>query len=324
MPPYIITTAEDKASLEWLRNLVERTSQSQAAALINISTTVISRLLKGEYKGDVPDKLARIAQARENEMSRQVMAGAGRSLYIETSLALSVRQVCDYTRVFASLNTIIGHSQIGKTTALRRYTEDMADTYMVTFNSTMTISALVRMLARSLGCKAHRDGDLALAELASKLSVNSVIIVDEVHQAAHRASGVALMEFLRSLHDLSHCGIVLCGTYLLESWMRTGKAAASLEQLINRGTMTYLKSYPMRSDLDALAQNYGLPALDNEAYNYASEIIKREGLGPFCRELERASYIANRTNAVADWEYIMQVMESLAHQRTDARGDRKR
>ncbi len=317
----LITEKQD-VNLGWLEGLTQRKSLTEAARITGISSSTISRLLAGKYKGDVSGMMSRVAAARENEMSRTALAGS--VCYIETSLAKSVVSECDFTRVFARLNRVIGYSQIGKTTALEEYTRTHEDTYMVTLHAGCTMSALIRLLGSAFGVKSHIAPDLALRELAAALTPHSLIIVDECHQVAHRPSGVMAMEFLRSLHDLSKCGVLLCGTYELDRWMLKGKAADTLVQLVNRGTTTYLKTYPTRSDLEALADSYNMPPMPEDVYDYAFEIIKREGLGPFCRELEQTVYRLQRSGQLATWPNVFDTMRALAERRYEARSDRKR
>lgn len=230
---------------------------------------------------------------------------------------------CDFTRIFPRLNRIIEHSQIGKTTALVQYTAEHVDTYLITLHPSTSTTSLIRLLSGAMGCKTHIAPDIALAELSARLTTNSLIIVDEAHQVAHRPSGVAAMEFLRALHDQAKCGVLICGTYQLEKWMRSSKAAETLIQLTNRGTTEYLRSYPERRDLDSLADSYNMPTLTDAAYEYAYDIIKRDGLGPYCRELERAVYIANRQDREADWQFVTDMMDRLADERVAALNDRQ-
>ena len=308
-------------TLTWLADLVERKKQSGAARLIGISTTTVYRLLADTYEGDREGMIAKIEQARQTEISRIELVG--KVQYIETHLASEVHHLCEQTRIFKTLNRVIGNSQIGKTTALEEYTRTYTNTYMLTLHPGTTMSALIRMLASKLGVKAHIARDLALAELGAAINHNSLIIVDECHQVAYDKHGIKTMEFLRALHDMSKCGVLLCGTYLLDTWMRKGVAADTLCQLINRGTTTYLESYPRRSDLDALAEGYNLPPINDEAFEFALEYITREGLGPFCREVERAIYLATNAGKVPTWALNTALIERAMDERTAAFGDRK-
>ncbi len=309
-------------TIAWLADLCERKSQSEAARITGISTTTISRLLTDSYAGNRRSMLAKIEQARNTEISRTALAG--KVQYIPTTLATEVHKQCDYTRILGGLNRIIGNSQIGKTTALEEYTKTHTDTYLITLHPGTTMSALIRMLSNILGVKAHIARDLALRELTAPLTPNSLILIDECHQVAYDRSGVKTMEFLRALHDASKCGVLLCGTYVLDSWMRRGNATETLCQLTNRGTTTYLESYPRREDLDAIAEGYNLPPLTDAAFEYALDLVTREGLGPFCREVERATYLAVHASRVPTWEIVIALIERAAEERQAAFGDRKR
>ncbi len=312
---------KEQLALDWLNQLCARHSQSYAHKLTGISPSTISRLLKGTYAGNTAKMITTILQARETELSRSSMAG--RVTYIETSLARTIHKECDFTRTFARLNRIVGHSQIGKTTALNEYVRTHEDTYLITLHPSTSMTSLIRMLASALGCKAHIAPDLAINELAARLTPNSLLIVDEAHQVSHRPNGVMAFEFLRALYDKVHCGTLLCGTYTMDSWMSKGKAADVLKQLLYRGTTSYLKSYPERSDLEAIAEQYNLPEMNEEAVQYANDLIAREGLGPFCRELERAVYFAHHGGKMADWDLVLDIISESARLSTEAYGDKR-
>lgn len=300
-------------AMTWLAALVERKSQSEASRITGVSTTVISRVLSGKYDGNMDTVLAKIEQARNTEISRTALAG--KVQFVPTHLAGEVFKQCDFTRILRGLNRIVGHSQIGKTTALEEYVKTHPDTYLITLYPETTMSSLIRMLAAAFGVKAHIARDLALRELAAPLTPNSLIIIDESHQVAYGNHGVKTMELLRALRDLAKCGVLLCGTYTLDAWMRRGVASDTLCQLTKRGTTAYLESYPHRADLDVIADSYNLPPLDDESNELALEFITREGLGPWCRELEYATYRITSAGKIPTWDLVVAVMDRSAHDR---------
>lgn len=289
-------------TIKWLEAQVTASSISAVARRASISQSTISRLISGQYSGDVDGMLEKIAEVRRVEQERS--AHVIKVPFCETSLARAVCHTCDRVRLFGHLSRVIGRSQIGKTWALRRYAESHPNTYYLEMPNRPTVGALVAQLCRQVGAAYRALAYQAREELAPKLGSNSLIIVDECQQATYRGkAGVCgPLEWLRQIHDATGCGMALVGTPEFDQATRSGSEARTLEQICKRGRAEYLNPLPTMGDIRLVCSHFGLDAPSGSALKLVQDMVSRIGLGEFCRAIEVVAYNARYRQQELSWE----------------------
>jgi DNA transposition AAA+ family ATPase len=139
---------------------------------------------------------------------------------------------------------------------------------------------------------------------------NRLLIVDEAHRAfssrAYGGSAFKTLDFIRSLHDNTGCGVVLCGTNVFRDSMADGGSKKFLNQFNRRCLLRrQLPDLPSRADLNAFARHYGLEAATGEAYQLQSRIVREHGLGVWLTTLTCAARAASKKSRPMQWGDVL-------------------
>jgi DNA transposition AAA+ family ATPase len=147
-----------------------------------------------------------------------------------------------------------------------------------------------------------------------------VLILDELHELLYtyrRASFFACIEVIREIYDEVECGMILCGTKLLEEGLQAGKDR-EMQQIMRRGVhRVSLPDMPTRGDLAAILKANGLEFPDKAArvtvqrieerpYELLRMLAKRAGLKAITERLRYARKLASRRNKDLAWEHFVE------------------
>lgn len=302
----IITESVTADTLNWLRAECSKTSQADVARRTGVSATTINRILSGNYQGNLPSVMDKVAACRRAEQARDEVIVT--IPFVATSLAKTIATTCDRVRLFGHLTRLIGPSQIGKTWAMRHYAQENPNTLMLTMYNNPNTQTVTRQLCRMLGVPYRQQGDVALDELAPRISNNTLILVDECQQATYRLGrGVTgPLEWLRMLHDRTGCGMILTGTGEFDTATRSGREAQILAQICKRGKAEYLNPYPTANDLRLIYHLYGLDTPSPDAQELLVTMAERNGLGEFCRTLEVVAFNAHAMGRLLTWDFFVE------------------
>lgn len=228
-------------------------SQNKAAKLIGISSTVLSQLSSGTYKGDVEGMVKVIedyfAVAGQAEETYQEIP------YADTSISTKVYDVIRLAHIKGGLAICSGDAGIGKTKAAKKYVADNpTNSIYISLNPCLTsIKAILKMLASKVGARQERSLDDAWLSIAERLSDKMVIIFDEAQHLPYKP-----IEMLRAFSDYfadngKTLGIVFIGNP--ETVRRLGaKQKAEFAQIANRTKqkLVYTVKQIQRSDIELL------------------------------------------------------------------------
>jgi DNA transposition AAA+ family ATPase len=288
------------------------------AQATGLSTTVISRILRGVYQADTSAAVEALRQAREN-----FQESAENPDFIDTSLSRRMFQIFDKTRALATVSILWGPMGIGKTECIKEYQRRNTHgrTQVVRFPSGASFAYFVSFVARAVGVSTRsQSAFLQREKIIQVLSAGQrLLIIDELHQAfvtARTDTAVRCCEFLREISDTAGCGLVLVGTELLEEQVFRGPHKEALRQLVDRGTVQVpLPAKATAKDYEKFLQFYGLelPAADTDAKAAAilGDIIKFNGLRKFTLHLrDGAAYAAKRGETYA-WHHFVAAFEAI-------------
>ena len=200
--------------IRWLffRSIEEGVTLKDAADSIHYSNTVLWRVMKGEYEGDVAavcdaiESYKRICDQRD---------GLARQAFVETDTARRIWKICDAAITYQSIAMIFGDSQTGKTWALQEYARrhNHGQTKYIRMPAAAGVQMVCRAFAEACGLS-HKCSYEAMRERVQRaIDGNTLVIVDELHQAFNtyqRHARVAVLEVIREIHDRTGCGMVLC------------------------------------------------------------------------------------------------------------------
>ncbi len=186
--------------------IIQRRGISKVAKALGISSTVLSRYIKGTYSGDVErvERLLRDYVRRELEkqqLRRYEVA------FIETQVARRIWELLRTCHLSGEFGVVVGAAGVGKTWALRRYREENSDAIMIEVVPGMSVWRLFVRLAEQVGVDAGKSATDAFENIVERLRESGrLLIVDEAEHLDYRS-----LELLRRLWDFTQIGVVLCG-----------------------------------------------------------------------------------------------------------------
>lgn len=283
-----------------------------------ISTSTLSRVLRGVYGGDVPGTIEKLRRAQAN-----FVESVANPDFIETSLSRQMFALFDKTRALGNVSILWGRMGIGKSTIIREYQRmnNHGRTLSIRFPAGANFNTFLRVIAK--GCGISLSGrklfELRTAIVKILGAGKRLVIVDELHQAFLTCSpemAVRCCEFLREIADESDCGMVLIGTEALEESILNGQYKEALAQLVDRGTVQVpLPAKPTRKDIADFVGHYGLALPGKEDTTGAKviidDIIIHSGLRKLTMHLRDGAAYANKRGDAYTWLHFVAAFDAI-------------
>lgn len=310
---------EQGEDLFWLHGygLEHGLSNEELGERIGVSKGAISQLFSGKYAAaDWSQMMRRIADYRRRDTHEIVKADVG---FIETSVWKTIHEVCNNALNDAMPAFIYGNSQLGKTLSLLEYVRRMnsANVKYLRCRAAMTLSRFIHLL----GALCHVSGmeSKSNSEIVDRIvrSLNShcLLIIDEFHLCMETVSSNTskrLVEYIREIFDLSHCGLVLCATKVGMNDLEDGPNRMLFDQLRRRGVLkVILPDVPLRSDVNLISRSYGLSNPSGELLTQIQTLLRFRGLGVFCAYLQKSSRFAAKNHVPLSWDVFKGVSDGF-------------
>ena len=180
------------------------------------------------------------------------------------------------------------------------------------------VQSVAKEIARACFVSPKSCFDKLRDRIMKTIDNKNLLIIDELHQcftSYNKASAIKVIEFIREIHDRTGCGVVLCGTHVLQEEIEIGKLAKLLEQIRRRGIIKIeLPKRAPKSDIDKIAKSFGLPAPANDSleYDIIKSMLQHSGLGMYVKFLQAASSMANKQQAKLEWKHFIKTHDILA------------
>ncbi|HZZ20288.1 MAG TPA: ATP-binding protein [Opitutaceae bacterium] len=300
------------------------------ALRIDVDKTTIQRIIKGLYFKPGQERIRMgISDAIVGAMRlfRQVeteRAKSGRTVFILTPTAKRIHTACHLARESQSPVFLIGPSHVGKTWALKNYTEENnhGRTIYVRLAAASGLGGMVRVIAEALGISDRSNTAALIARIKRALKPDMLLILDELHQLMYtyrKEAFFACLEVIREFYDIAGCGFVLCGTELLMKSMKDNRG--ELEQLLRRGVhRVVLPDMPTRGDVSAILEasllslpdkalvvqvRIGSETISDRPYEILKQIGKEQGLKAITERLRYAQKFAKKAQTKLTWEHFV-------------------
>ena len=305
----MIIKKEDGAELEWLRGYMEekKLSVAQLARELKYSETVTRRVLNGNYSADMEAFLGQVRDLRATVTARSI---TGEEVgFIPTQVAHEVMMAAQAARVDRRVIIVRGVSQIGKTTALRQFAaENAASTIMVRMPTNPSSFKLGGRLCAAAGVNTPTSDEDAMTQLCKRLNQNSLLIVDEFHQALY--SGVrgvrGAVEWLRELVDEVGCGLLISMTQLPDVDLSSNRIKGMLVQFNQRGQTVRLAEMPSKKDVRMIAGHYGLTGEPGkDIWAVISKLGRENAFGKLIYRFKLAARSAALSGEKLTWDYFV-------------------
>ena len=304
----------------WCTDKAHPVHMAEFSDRVGFAKNTVYKLMSGKYSNpsgdgllDVPEKLTRNVQSFL-ALERERFLG-GRTEFVVTPTAKRIWRGCALGRESESPVLMWGVSQIGKTWALERYAQDNNHGRSVycRMKAASGLGGMVRRLAEKLAISPNGNTANLTDYIKHALTKDMLLILDEVHLLMYtyrKASFFACMEVLREIYDESGCGMVLCGTRLLQEKLD----CRELVQLMRRGVhRVNLPDAPTRGDVEAIVEASGLdwPArgavvkvqdVEERPYEVLRQLARSSGLKAVTERLRYARKLSARAHRAVRWE----------------------
>lgn len=237
--------------------------------------------------------------------------------FVETALSRRIWRTINSARRYNRFAFVFGESQIGKTAAVEAYAATHERTLLVRMPASPTLSMFARGLSLRLGAPAYFTRAAAREWILAKLKKDDVLIVDEAHQAIlteRRLSprDAKIFEFIREVHDVTRCGVVLVATNILREAVSQGRIAGVMAQTVRRSTFSLAcPDQPSAEDLNAFAAAYGLAPAEGEARELQQRRVRERGLGMWLTLLRMAASVAAQKKRAPQWDDVIDADRAL-------------
>jgi DNA transposition AAA+ family ATPase len=303
----------------WFFNFAKSNDWSlkQAGSELGVDGSTLHRVMRNDYGAKLDNFCAKLERYKKLALERATFKNAQ---FVETKTAQSIFQVCDAALFSQTIAFVFGDSQQGKTTALEEYAR--RHNHGQTKYIRLPASAGVQLVAKEFAKACYVSHKSCFEKLRERIfrSIDNknLIIVDELHQcfsSYNKASTIKVLEFIREIHDRTQCGMVLCGTHVLQEEIERGKLSLMAEQLRRRGIIRMeLPKRPPKSDIDKIAKSFGLPAPEGDSveYDIIRSMLQSSGLGMYVKFLQAASSMANKQQQALAWPHFIKTHDILA------------
>jgi DNA transposition AAA+ family ATPase len=306
--------------LRWWWDLAKERawSLSVLARQCGVSSTVLSRVFRGEYNAEIDSTIEKLARAKAN-FAEQV----NNPDFIMTSLAKRMFAIFDKTRALQTVTIMWGQKGIGKTTIEEEYQKLQPHGGTVYFRCPghgCTLFQFVGIMGKAMHISQSNHSVMVMRDKISHYLSrgNRLLIVDELHElflTCKPRETIRICEWLRELYDTSGCGLALTGTDALHKEFFRGVHKEVLAQLVDRGTIQIqLPSKPTKSDVVEFLRHYGLDfptESDPAAARLLNDTIAAHGLRMLTLRLRDGKAFAVKRGETYTWTHFTAAFEAI-------------
>ena len=213
----------------------EEITQSSLGREAGVSGSAVNQWLKSKYAGD-NEALERRLEMWFRQRERREMATAkmpGVPEYVVTPTSLKVLAVLSYAQMAGDLAVIYGGAGVGKTRTLREYSRTNNNVWVTTIMpDSAGVVPCLEEISEAIGLRGLPGMGAARLrrEVCRKIrDTHGLLIIDEAQHLNQKA-----LEEIRSLHDSTGTGVILCGNEMVYSRMAGNSRSATFAQLFSR------------------------------------------------------------------------------------------
>lgn len=307
---------EGKAAVWWFFGHCRDKGMTLADAgkCIDKDATTVHRLFNGRYGASYANMVADINRYRKIAEERAKRKDIG---FIETSIWRKVSIVCRSALYDGMPAYIYGASQIGKTACLEEYARrnNHGQSRYVRMPAAPTYSKVLEQLSAACFISTrHAIGDLN-RRVFNAIDDRTLLIFDEFHQVfigANDMSARKVVEFIREVYDRTHCGIVICGTKVVQEEFERGRQRMVWDQFRRRGMVELvLPDVAPKADVLKIASAFGLDEPDTGTMEIIRAMLERSGIGMYFKFLQFAHGMAATQKKPLSWDHFQQAHKSI-------------
>ena len=193
-----------------LRDLMEKNSYSTdyISTATGLAKSTISMWLNGTYNG----KNDKVTDAINNFIQRERERAVENDLpFVNISIVKYISEIARLCHTQGKIGVCVGRAGLGKTVAVKKYTQEFLDSILIESDSGYTAKSLLKEIHRRLGLSGKGSVYDLMGEVVRKLNQSGrLLIIDEAENLPYRA-----LEITRRIHDKTGVGVLLIGRGIL-------------------------------------------------------------------------------------------------------------
>lgn len=278
-------------------------TQRQVSKETDLSTSVISQFLKGNYGGNNEEVAKILMQYLELAKMRRFSIGHVKFCK-ELRNTQTVLFACQYAHSRNDIALVCGDAGAGKTTALEYYKNNNVGVVFVTANScTASATAILSLICTQIGKTFTARKDVLMANLVEHFKdTNKLIIIDEADHLT-----LSALQAIRNLNDEAKVGIILSGNNKIYSQMVIGSKCSELQQLKTR--IIVRRKVINEFTLEEFRKLF--PGIDEECLKFLIKLAHSESLRTAIKILEIACDSEDHLNIKALQRVKAELTEGL-------------
>lgn len=287
-------------------------SRADAARAVGRDPATIYKVCTGRYPSKLDNIIADILEWKKRE---EVAALQSDVPFVDTSIAKRIFKTCESAWTYQTTGFLWGESQTGKTTALEQFQRlnNHGLSRYIRLPAGGSKMGVLRRIAKASAVSPGGSYDYMVDNIVGATDSTNLLIFDEVHQVFttyNRFKRLEVLEMIREIGDLAHCGVVFCGTNVLRDELMHGEAKKLLEQFRRRGVFTVqLPDHAPIKDLDGIAKAFSLPPAKGEARELIKHINQTSGLKQYTTFLRMAVRLSESECEPINWSHFVRAYD---------------
>ena len=193
-----------------LKDLMSKKNYSMGyvSTATGIAKSTISMWFNDGYKGNVDKINDKINNFIQREKERSVNEDIP---FCDISIARYITEIGRICHTKGSIGVCAGKAGLGKTVAVKIYTQEFLDAILIESDSGYTAKSLLLEIHKRLGLSGKGSVYELMSEVVNKLNNSGrLLIIDEAENLPYRA-----LEITRRIHDKTGVGVLLVGRNVL-------------------------------------------------------------------------------------------------------------
>lgn len=284
-------------------------TQAQVSKETGINQARLNQWLKGSYKGNTRKIDEEMAKWLESRRARAASANQLPSTpdFVEMPSAKRIRACFSYCQMAGDMGLVYGAAGVGKTETAEDYKKRTPSVWIATMSPDCRSAATaLEEISDAVGVE-HVSGAARMRRAVERRvkDTQGLLIIDDA-----QALGIEALDSIRSIHDRTGIGVVLCGNEQVFARMTGGNRAAYLDRLYSRiGKRVQLRR-PTKRDVEMLIDAWGVKG------DTARGLLRKIGSGGGAlrrinKVMRVASLFAAGTSKALGEEHIREAVRDL-------------
>ena len=271
-------------------------SRTRLCELLDVDWTTLWRVAMNKYPAGIDGIIERI-----QDLQRRVQQ-SGRTGFVQTIVTRKIFETLDYALAGdvkgGEIVLITGRTRRGKSESVMQWKREHSHAVYIDCPVAGGLRALLQEIAGATGINTSRRTSDILERVNGAFNRRRILIVDEVLRLLPTRRGERRpveLEFLRRLHDATHCAMAFVATPTFEHEMHMGWLKDYLEQLVGRiAEPLIIPDKVMKTEIRDICRAYN-PEPDQQLLSLAHGIANEPGkLGVLFKLLSQCAAVGKK------------------------------